>query len=96
MKWLMLVCIFTTLIACNVKKKNNIPKGAELQYQCVQALTDVIVYDIINPPVASRMYAYSNLAYYEALCPSNKKLTSLLPILKDFTTLETPNKNKKI
>lgn len=91
----MLVCIFATLLACNIKKKNNVPKGAGLQYQCVQALTDVIVYDIINPPVASRMYAYSNLAYYEALCPSNKKFTSLLPHLKDFATLETPDKNKK-
>lgn len=94
-KWFTVICIFITLIACNAKKKNNVPKGAELQHQCVQALTDVVVYDIINPPVASRMYAYSNLAYYEALCPSSKKCTSLLPVLKDFATPGTPDKKKK-
>lgn len=94
-KWFTVICIFITLIACNAKKKNNVPKGAELQHQCVQALTEVVVYDIINPPVASRMYAYSNLAYYEALCPSSKKCTSLLPVLKDFATPGTPDKNKK-
>ena len=34
-------------------------------------LTDVIIHDIFKPPVASRIYAYANLAGYEALVPGN-------------------------
>ncbi|MEQ9403096.1 MAG: vanadium-dependent haloperoxidase [Cyclobacteriaceae bacterium] len=30
-------------------------------------LSDIIIHDIYNPPVASRIYAYSNLAAYEAI-----------------------------
>lgn len=33
----------------------------------VKKLTDVIVYDIFSPPVASRIYAYTSLAAYEAI-----------------------------
>jgi len=65
--------------------------GAELQHFCNQTLTDVIVYDIISPPVASRMYAYSNLAYYEGLCAEQDSLTSILPLLKGFEKLPISN-----
>lgn len=85
-KKLLCIAIIVWMSAC----KNNeatVLSGAETQYYCVQQLTDVIVYDINNPPVAGRMYAYSNLAFYEAFRPSNAKYASLLPKLKGFETL---------
>ncbi|MFN9665603.1 MAG: hypothetical protein ACK57C_03325, partial [Bacteroidota bacterium] len=65
-----LICctsLWLILAGCQSKKEQLQLPGAELQHFCNQTLTDVIVYDIITPPVASRIYAYSNLAYYEAL-----------------------------
>jgi hypothetical protein len=38
-----------------------------LTTQCIQALTDVMVHDITSPPVASRSYVYSLIAFYEAV-----------------------------
>lgn len=38
-----------------------------LLHQATEQLTDVIVYDIFKPPVASRVYAYTYLAAYEVL-----------------------------
>lgn len=76
---------------CNTKSKSTLYQGANLNHACVQALTDVIVYDIINPPVASRMYAYSNIAYYEALRPMDKNMGSMLSLLKGFKTVEIPD-----
>ncbi|MFN3298781.1 MAG: vanadium-dependent haloperoxidase [Sediminibacterium sp.] len=78
--------LITALISCKSKSNNNY-SGAELQNFCVQQLTDVIVYDINNPPVAGRMYAYSNLAFYEALRPMNSSYESLLPKLKGFSSI---------
>ena len=85
------VAFLLILTGCRLKNNNKKITGADLQHQCVQQLTDVIVYDIVNPPVASRMYVYSNIAYYEALRPSDKKFSSLLPSLKGFKPLAVPD-----
>lgn len=83
-------CLFLAVLillhGCQQKQVKTIT-GEGVQYNCVQQLTDVIVYDINNPPVAGRMYAYSNLAFYEALRPMNATYKSLLPKLKGFDTL---------
>src|SRR3954470_15114847 len=49
-----------------------------------KALTDVIVHDIFSPPVASRIYAYSNIAAYEVLVQQNAKYKSLHNQLRSF------------
>jgi hypothetical protein len=72
------------LSACRQNSNTLSLPGAELQHFCNQVLTDVIVYDIISPPVASRMYAYSNLAFYEGLRNPKDSFPSLLPKLKGF------------
>lgn len=55
------------IVSCSSESSSVIPKGPDVEHECMDKLTDVIVYDIVSPPVASRMYAYSALAYYEAL-----------------------------
>lgn len=91
-KWLLILCpgICLLLIGCKTKTSNTKVDITNLQHQCVQQLTDVIVYDIVNPPVASRMYTYSNIAYYEALRPIDTGFKSMLPLLKGFTSLDLP------
>ncbi len=85
------VLLFATLNSCNTSEQNDPTIINELQYRCVQQLTDVIVHDIVNPPVASRMYVYSNIAFYEALRIADQNYTSLLPNLKGFITLKSPD-----
>ena len=48
------------IFSCKQKKKESSIDISQLQHQCVHRLTDVIVYDIFTPPVASRIYAYCN------------------------------------
>jgi PAP2 superfamily protein len=45
------------------------PPDPRILHSAVQDLTNVIVYDIFSPPQASRAYAYSTIAAYEALRP---------------------------
>jgi hypothetical protein len=42
------------------------PKESQVPRQCLQVLTDVMIHDISSPLVASRDYAYSMIAFYEA------------------------------
>lgn len=66
-----------------------------LQNDCVKNLTEVIVHDIFSPPVSSRIYAYCNLAYYEAIRFSDTSFSSLVIQLNGFSKLNF-NENKKV
>ena len=47
----------------NIEKLND----PELFHQAMQNLTDIIVYDIFSPPVASRIYVYPSIAAFETI-----------------------------
>jgi|TARA_B110000503_G_scaffold133021_1_gene209831 hypothetical protein len=56
------------VVSCreNEAYKENLDSPA-LYSGAMKQLTDVIVHDIFSPPVASRIYAYSNIAAYEVV-----------------------------
>lgn len=58
-------------------------------------LTDVIVADIFTPPVASRIYAYSNIAAYEGIRLMAPDKPSLSGQLHELGNLSTPDPSKK-
>lgn len=58
-------------------------------------LTDVIVADIFTPPVASRIYAYSNIAAYEGIRFRDSTKISLGGQLNDLTLTTRPDANKE-
>ena len=64
----------------------------------VDHITDIMVHDIFSPPVASRIYAYPNIAAYEILAQNDSNMRSLtqaiehlkpIPVAQD-TTLNYP------
>ena len=57
-------------------------------------LTDVIVSDIFTPPVASRIYAYSNIAGYEAIRFEDGRYKSFAGQLKELQSLPEPQEGK--
>lgn len=58
-------------------------------------LTDVIVADIFTPPVASRIYAYANIAAYEGIRFMNPEHLSLAGQLNGLDLLSLPDQDKK-
>lgn len=64
----------------------------ELYHQSLAKLTEVVIHDIFTPPVASRIYAYANLAGYEALVPAHPEYQSLKGQLKGFNGVPAPEK----
>ena len=59
--------------------------------QCVQALTNVMMNDITAPPVASRSYVYSLIAFYEAVSPGDTRYKSFAGRLNELTPLPRPD-----
>ena len=82
------------LIACT-RKKNAAINDAGILHQNQDKLTQVIIYDVFTPPVASRIYAYTSLASYEAIRYADPKYTSLVTRLRGFGKPPVPEKGKK-
>jgi hypothetical protein len=68
-------------------------ENPEFLHRSVKAITDRIVHDIFSPPVASRIYAYSCIAGYEAMVPSNPKYVSFSGQLNGFEAVPQPEPN---
>lgn len=83
------------LVSCQPQKKIDTPAtGPESIHACVKKLTDVIVYDIFTPPVASRIYTYTSLAAYEAGRFQNASSQSLTARLNGFPDMPKPEAGK--
>ncbi len=59
-------------------------------HNSVNAITDIMVHDIFSPPVASRVYAYTSIAAYEALVFDNPNLVSLANQVNGLTEIPHP------
>lgn len=85
--------------ACENDQK-SIEISANDYHNTVDKLTEVMVRDIFSPPVASRIYAYPNIAAYETLNQDNTTYNSLVNQLNGLTTIKTkkpePSLNLKL
>lgn len=68
---------------------------AGIIHQNQDLLTQVIIYDVFTPPVASRIYVYSSLASYEAIRFAKPGAASIAAKLRGFKPLPQPEKGKK-
>lgn len=66
------------------------PADAVPLHAAVQQITDVIIYDIMSPPQASRVYAYASIAAYEALRHGDSTYRSLAGTLNDLAPPPAP------
>ncbi len=92
---LQILCIITffAVSACN-KSKVDYLSDSEILHQNQDQLTEVIIYDVFTPPVASRIYAYSSLASYEAMRFAKPGSASIALKLNGFKAFPVPEKNK--
>lgn len=98
MRAIIILCLLGSM-SLSCKKKSTPTSQAELKnlesqtiihHQSVKLLTDVMVHDIFSPPVASRIYAYSNVAAYEAGRHSNPEFKTLAGVIKHLKALPQP------
>lgn len=87
--------VFVYILGCNSGIQKVKMDTQNLQQRCVHRLTEIIVYDVFTPPVAGRIYAYSNLAFYEAIRFQLENSPSITGQLKDFDPIPVPEAKKK-
>jgi hypothetical protein len=79
-----------------VKETKPIKVGPEVFHKSVDKVTEIMIHDIFSPPVASRVYAYPNIAAYEIMVLNNEGYLSLSNQAKDLTQIPLPDSSKKI
>lgn len=93
-KWILpLLLIAAVLAGCEPATQDYQPKAADPAYvhRAMKRVTDVIVHDIFSPPVASRIYAYTSIAAYEAGRPHQPQYPTLAGQLRDLAPLPQPD-----
>ncbi len=59
----------------------------------INCMTDVMVHDVTNPPLAARFFAYTCLAGYEVVAQNNPKFKSMTGVLNKYPEFRPPKKN---
>lgn len=90
LRGLVAVVGFVAVWSCESTKKDykQVLNDPQYYHESVKKLTDIIVHDIFSPPVASRIYVYTNIAAYEVLVNQYPDYQSLAGQLNGLT--ETP------
>jgi hypothetical protein len=92
--------IGTLILLPSCKQKRNdyvkVMHDPALYAQVMHKLNYVVIYDIFTPPVAARVFAYSNLAAYEVLAAPGKELTSFQGKVKGLHNIPQPPANTKV
>jgi hypothetical protein len=78
------------LFFASCKPEEPIVISPENFHESVDKVTEIMIHDIFSPPVASRIYAYPNIAAYEILAQSNEGYKSLAGQLTDFESIPYP------
>ncbi len=60
----------------------------------VFSLSQVMMHDVVNPPAASRYYAYCMLGAYEIISQNNSALPPLSAFIKNYKSIPVYSKNK--
>jgi hypothetical protein len=81
--------------SCKTKPEVKKIDAIDLLINNEDQLTQIIIYDVFTPPVASRIYVYSSIAAYEAIRHAENDAPSITQTLNGFDKMPLPDPNKK-
>ena len=91
-------CLFflsVFIFSCKEQKRKIELNDVNILHDNENKLTEIIIYDVFTPPVASRIYVYSSLASYEAMRFSKEGAASIAEKLNGFGRMPQPEKGKQ-
>ncbi len=89
-----LLCMAVSIFACKQKDFTKYTNDPLLYAKTVKKLNDVVLYNNFSPVVASRNYAYANIAAYECIAAGDSSYQSLSGQIKHLPQMPKPtNKN---
>ncbi len=96
-KIIFLFLLVISLFSCSLHPNNwkKLSENPDFIHRSINEVTEVMLYDIYSPPVASRIYAYISVAGYEAAVNGNHQFISLAGQLHGLDSLPKPDPHKQ-
>jgi hypothetical protein len=91
-----LIAFSILLMASACKKEEPLEASVDNLHDAIDRVTEIMIHDIFSPPVASRIFAYPNIAAYEILALQNEDYASLVGQVKDLTSIPEPKNSQPI
>jgi len=87
-KYPIILLVLMALWSC--QEKEDIQITSEDFHASVNKVTQVMVHDIFSPPVASRVFAYPNIAAYEIMASQQPEYNSLVGQVGELSAIPKP------
>ena len=87
------VCVVYSMIfsSCTPDQIDEKNIRSEEIGQVINRMTDIMVHDITNPPLASRFFSYACLAGYEVISQNDRQHRSMHYLLNHYPLLKKPD-----
>src|SRR6476660_10073071 len=95
-KFAYLVLLVSVLFSCKEKDYTKFTNDPLLYCKTVKKLNDVVLYNNFSPVVASRNYAYANIAAYECMAAGDSNYKTLHGQIRDLPEMPKPEPGNKI
>ncbi|MGV3538963.1 MAG: vanadium-dependent haloperoxidase [Rufibacter sp.] len=93
-QWLPFLFVCLGLIGCTKptpKKKQNLAFTSAHITMVIDKMTDIMVNDVTNPPLAARFFSYATLAGYEVVSQNDSAFQSLHGVLNQYPAITRPD-----
>ncbi len=91
----LIAALLLVLTSCQ-KKQEPVEVTPEEYHASVDKVVEIMIHDIFSPPVASRIFAYSNIAAYEIVAKGNEDYKSLAGQVTDLKDIPDPSNSDNI
>lgn len=76
--------------SCKQQQK-SLPLNNKNISDVITRMSDLMIHDVTNPPLASRFFSYACLAGYEIISQNNRKYKSMHGVLNEYPDLQKPD-----
>lgn len=90
MKKFGVIFLMALIFACG-KSEEPIVVSPEVLHKSIDKVTEIMIHDIFSPPVASRIFAYPNVAAYEIMALQDENYISLAGQVRELTAIPKPD-----
>ncbi|RPG29963.1 MAG: phosphatase PAP2 family protein [Muricauda sp. TMED12] len=95
-KRISLIAVLLLVLASCQKKQEPIEITSEEYHASVDKVIEIMIHDIFSPPVASRIFAYPNIAAYEIIAKNNDTYKSLAGQVTGLESIPDPKNDENI
>lgn len=89
--FLAIALIVMTVFGCRQHQETTLQfRNADVS-DIITKMTDIMVHDVTNPPLASRFFTYATLAGYEVVAQNCKDVESMFGVLNGYPDFQKPD-----